>query len=31
MLDMGPTAKLLYGEETIDRMGVRDYRSTTKR
>lgn len=31
MLDMGPTAKLLYGEETIARMGVRDYRSTTKR
>ena len=31
MLDMGSTAKLLYGEETIETLGVEDYRSVPKK
>jgi NAD(P)-dependent dehydrogenase (short-subunit alcohol dehydrogenase family) len=31
MLDMGGTAKLLYGEETVERLRVEDYRSVPKK
>ena len=31
MLDMGATAKLLYGEQTIEEFGVEDYRSVPEK